>query len=71
MPLFAARAAAWERAGLVERRVGIVEELDVGDAACEARDSTSSMEWPCHPWFTLTIAYERRVFSSDVTCGGG
>ena len=56
--LLADPTAPCERAGLAEdpRRLGRVEELEVGEAAWEARDSTSSIEWPCHPWFTLTIA---------------
>ena len=33
-----------------------VEVLDVGDASCEASDSTSSMEWLCQPLLTLSIA---------------
>lgn len=42
----------------------VVEVLDVGEAACEANDSTSSMVWFCQPLCTLTMAYERRVFKS-------
>lgn len=35
----------------------IVEEPEVGEAACEAAiDSTSAMEWPCQPKLTLTMA---------------
>lgn len=34
----------------------IVELLEVGDAALEARSSTSSMECVCQPRFTLTMA---------------
>lgn len=60
----------WGSAGLAEWRRGTVEELEVGEAACEAMDSTSSIEWPCQPWLTLTIAYERRVFRSEVSCHG-
>lgn len=61
--------ARWEAGGsrgLAEApwRPWTVEVLDVGDAACEARDSTWSMEWDCQPWFTFTIAYERRALSS-------
>lgn len=41
-----------------------VEEDDVGDPACDARDSTSPIEFDCHPLFTFTIAYERRVLNS-------
>lgn len=33
-----------------------VEVLEAGDAAWEASDSTSSREWLCQPWFTLTMA---------------
>lgn len=58
----------WGSAGLAEWRRGTVEELDVGDAACEAMDSTSSMEWACQPWLTFTIAYDSRVLRSEVSC---
>lgn len=42
-----------------------VELDDVGDPFWDANDSTSSIEFDCHPWFTFTIAYESRVRSSD------
>ena len=42
-----------------------VEFEDVGDATCDANDSTSSMEFACQPLFTLTMAYDRRVRSSE------
>ena len=61
----------WGSAGLAEWRRGAVEELEVGEAACEAMDSTSSMEWACQPWLTLIIAYERRVLRSEVSCARG
>lgn len=51
-----ARSAPCDRAGLVDTRCGTVEELEVGEAACEASDSTSSIECACHPWLTFTIA---------------
>lgn len=52
-------------AGLVaEALLRCVELLELGETACEARDSTSSMEWDCQPWLTLIMAYERRVRSS-------
>ena len=52
------RRGPLERAGLAEdpRRFGKVEELELEESAREASDSTSSIEWPCHPWFTLTMA---------------
>jgi hypothetical protein len=46
-----------------------VDVDDVGDPVCEARDSTSSMEFDCHPLLTLTMAYESRVRNSDESCG--
>ena len=33
-----------------------VQVLEVGEAACEASDSTSSIVCPCQPLLTLTIA---------------
>lgn len=52
--------------GLAEEpwRRWTVEVLEVGEAACEASDSTSSRELSCQPLLTLTIAYERRVRNS-------
>jgi len=47
------------------RRPCNVDVDDVGDPACDAKDSTSSIECDCHPLFTFTMAYERRVRSSD------
>jgi hypothetical protein len=42
----------------------MVEAVDAGEAAWEASASTWSMECDCQPWFTLTMAYDKRVFSS-------
>ena len=44
--------------GLAEEpwRRWAVEVLEVGEAACKARDSTSSRELHCQPWLTLTMA---------------
>lgn len=47
------------------RRPWRVEVDEVGDPAWDARDSTSSIVFDCHPLLTLTIAYERRVRSSE------
>lgn len=55
-----------ESRGLVEEplRRCTVEDDDTGDAACEARVSTWSMVCDCHPWLTLTIAYDKRARNS-------
>lgn len=45
-----------------------VEVLEVGEAACDASDSTSSIVFPCQPLFTLTIAYDNFVLSSAESC---
>lgn len=60
----------FDSCGLAEApfRRWIVELLDVGEAACEANVSTWSIEWPCHPWLTLTIAYESLALSSAESC---
>lgn len=42
----------------------IVDVLEAGDAPCEAKFSTWSIECDCQPLFTLTIAYDKRVFNS-------
>ena len=47
-----------------------VEALEAGEAAWEASVSTWSMEWACQPWFTLTMAYDRRALSSADSCDG-
>lgn len=47
------------------RRPGNVDVDDAGDPVRDARDSTSSMVLDCQPLLTLTIAYERRVRSSE------
>jgi hypothetical protein len=65
--------ARWETAeswGLVEDPFlkCIVEALDAGEAACDANDSTWSMEWACQPWLTLTMAYDKRAFRSADSC---
>ena len=59
------------RRGLAEDpcRRWTVEVLEAGEAAWEARDSTSSSDRPCQPWFTLIMAYERRVRNSADSCG--
>jgi hypothetical protein len=67
--------ARWETAescGLAEDsfRRWTVEALEAGDAAWDASVSTWSMEWACHPWLTLTMAYDRRAFSSAESCRG-
>jgi hypothetical protein len=45
-----------------------VEALDAGEAACDANDSTWSMEWACQPWLTFTMAYDKRAFRSADSC---
>ncbi len=64
--LLLARWDTAESCGLVEDSFlrCIVEALDAGDAAWEARVSTWSMLWDCQPWLTLTIAYDKRALSS-------
>lgn len=42
-----------------------VDVDEAGDPVRDARDSTSSIVFDCQPLLTLTIAYDRRVRSSD------
>jgi hypothetical protein len=46
----------------------MVDVLEVGDAACEARLSTSSKLLVCQPLFTLTMAYDNLVLNSAESC---
>ena len=61
-----ARCETVESCGLAEEpfRRCIVDAVEAGEAACEAKVSTCSIECDCHPWLTLTMAYDRRAFSS-------
>ena len=47
------------------RRPCSVDVDEAGDPVRDARDSTSSIVLDCQPLLTLTIAYDRRVRSSD------